>query len=50
MVFRWKDAKFGQNGIDQLFWPIASRSPYYSKGKNLGKEHFFLQIPSKCGY
>ena len=21
MVFRWKDAKFGQNGIDQFFVP-----------------------------
>ena len=41
MVFRWKEVKFIQNGIDQFFWPIASRSSYYSKGKNSGKTAFF---------
>ena len=27
------------------FWAIASKSPYYSKAKNLEKIRFFLQIP-----
>ena len=26
--FRWKDAKFGRNGIDPFFLPIASTSSY----------------------
>ena len=41
MDFRWKEAKFSQNDIDQFFWPIASRSPYYRKAKIMGKTAFF---------
>ena len=41
MVFRWKDAKFNQNGIVSIFLPRASRSSYYSKGKNSVKNSFF---------
>ena len=36
MVFRWKDAKFGQNGIDQFFgtWPpkiCKKKTSFFSK-------------------
>ena len=43
MVFRWKDAKFGRNGIDQFFGPqpphrhtivrakIRRKTPFFSK-------------------
>ena len=34
MVFRWKDAEFGQNGIDQFFGPypkIRRKTTFFSK-------------------
>ena len=47
MVFRWKDAKFGRNGIDQFFQPIASTSPYYSMSKNSVEKPLFFSKSHK---
>ena len=44
MVFRWKEVKFSQNGIDQFFWPIASTSPYYVRVKIRRKTTFLSKF------
>ena len=41
MVFRWKDAKFGQNGIDQFFGPKPSDRPTIVRAIIRGKATFF---------
>ena len=54
MVFRWKDANFGRNGIDQFFGPqppyrhtivrakIGRKTPFFSKShKNVVNRVFW---------
>ena len=40
MVFRWKDAKFGQNGIDQVFGPQPPHRHTIVWAKIRGKSAF----------
>ena len=40
MVFRWKDAKFGRNGIDQFFGPQPPH-PHTVRAKIGEKTAFF---------
>ena len=41
MVFRWKDAKFGQNGIDQFFGPQPPHRHTIVRAKIQAKTAFF---------
>ena len=41
MVFRWKDAKFGQNGVDQFFWVYPPDRHTIVRAKIRGKSAFF---------
>ena len=41
MVFRWKDAKFSQNGIDQFFDPRPPHRHTIVRAKIRGKTAFF---------
>ena len=41
MVFRWKDAKFGQNGIDKFFGPYPPDRHTIVRAKIQGKTDFF---------
>ena len=47
MVFRWKDAKFSQNGIDQFFGPWPPHRHTIVRAKILGKNTFFSPNPIK---
>ena len=41
MVFRWKEAKFSQNGIDQFFGPQPSDCHTIVRAKIQAKTAFF---------
>ena len=41
MVFRWKDAKFGQDGIDQFFGPLPPHRHTIVREKIRRKTAFF---------
>ena len=41
MVFRWKDVKFSQNGIDQFFRPQPPHRLTTVRAKIQGKNAFF---------
>ena len=41
MIFRWKDAKFSQNGIDQFFGPQPPDLLTIVRAKIRGKAAFF---------
>ena len=41
MFFRWKDAKFSQNGIDQFFGPQLPHRHTIVRAKIRGKTAFF---------
>ena len=41
MVFRWKDAKFVKNGIDQFFGPYPPHRHTIVRAKIRGKTAFF---------
>ena len=41
MVFRWKDVKFSQNGIDQFFGPQPPDRHTIVRAKIRGKTAFF---------
>ena len=43
MVFRWKEVKFGQNGIDQFFGPQPSDRHTIVRAKIQGKTAFFFK-------
>ena len=43
MFFRWKDAKFSQNDIDQLFGPQPSHRHTIVKAKLQEKNVFFFK-------
>ena len=44
MLFRWKDAKFGRNGIDQFFGPQPPHRHTIARAEIQRKNAFFLQI------
>ena len=48
MVFRWKDAKFGQNGIDQFFGPQPPDRHTIATAKIQGKTAFFSKSHKKA--
>ena len=43
MVFRWKDAKLGQNGIDKFFGPQPPDRHTIVRAKIRGKPAFFFK-------
>ena len=43
MVFRWKDAKFGRNGIDQFFGPQPPHRHTIVRAKIGRKTRFFYK-------
>ena len=44
MVFRWKDAKFGRNGIDQFFAPYPPHRHTIVRAKIRRKNAFFAKF------
>ena len=44
MFFRWKDAKLGQNGIDQFFGPQPPDRHIIVRAKIRGKTAFFSKF------
>ena len=47
MVFRWKDAKFGRNGIDQFFGPQPPHRHTIVRAKIRRKKPLFSPNPIK---
>ena len=50
MFFRWKDAEFGRNGIDQFFGPYPPDRHTIVRAKIWRKTDFFSKSHKNTGY
>ena len=48
MLFRWKDAKFGRNAIDQFFGPYPPHRHTIVRAKIRRKTAFFSKSPKNA--